>query len=216
MKGYFKVIFLLILIAIFSCEQSYVVKENQSVSRFDLENEVGFVRLKFSENSFAGQTKLSENSEIETGTYAKYNDGETSKFKIGLWKEHYENGKIKQEGRYLIGRYVECCFSGPCMRYYNYKVDKWKYFYENGDLELEGKYSIKKMWIDTNCGGDYLKYGVLNSNTNFYDQSGKRIKENIDSLKSKYEKGYIDAYTGYNLITLKENDTVVSYESMRR
>ena len=195
---------------LFSCKREVVIKENQKVSKFDLENEVSFVRFKFSNNAFTGQTELSENKKIESGEYAKFNDGETSQYKIGLWKEYYENGQIREEGKYLIGRYVQCCFSGTCLRYYNYKVGKWKYYYENGTLELEGNYLIRKLWIDTNCGGDYIKYGVLDSDTELYDQSGDQIKKNLDSLKLKYEKEYTHTHPGMYLIPLKENDTLIS------
>ena len=142
--------------------------------------------------------------------YAVFNDGETSQYKIGIWKEYYENGQIKEEGKYLIGRYVQCCFSGPCLRYYNYKVGEWKYYYENGTLELEGNYSIKKLWIDTNYGGDYIKYGILDSDSKFNNLSGERIRKDIDSLKLKYEKEYTHTHPGMYLIPLKENDTIIS------
>lgn len=210
MNFFFKILILIMTLTLFSCKEEVIIQENQKVSNFDLEKEVNFIRFKFSNNSYAGQTELSKNKKTESGKYAKFNDGETSQYKIGLWKEYYENGQIKEEGKYLIGRYVQCCFSGHCLRYYNYKVGKWKYYYQNGTLELDGDYSIKKLWIDTNCGGDYIKYGILDSETKFYDQSGKRIKKNIESLKLKYEKEYTRTHPGMYLIPLKENDTIIS------
>ncbi len=210
MKVSFEILVLTMALTLFSCKKEIVIKENQKVSKFDLENEVGFIRFKFLNNSFAGYSELSKYKKIESGKYAKFIDGETSQYKIGLWKKYYENGQLKEEGKYLIGRYVQCCFSGPCLSYYNYKVDKWKYYYENGSLELEGNYSIKKLWIDTNCGGDYIKYGILDSNTKFYDKSGERIRKNNENLKLKYEKEYTHTHPGMYLIPSKENDTIIS------
>jgi len=210
MKDFLKISILIMAFTFFSCKKEVVIQENQKVSNFDLEKNVGFIRFKFINNSFAGQTELSKNRKTESGKYAKFNDGETSRYKIGIWKEYYDNGQIKEEGKYLIGRYVQCCLSGPCLRYYNYKVGKWKYYYQNGILELEGNYKIKKLWIDTNCGGDYIKYGVLDSDTKFYDQSGNRIKNDIDSLKLKYEKEYTYTHPGMYLITSKEIDSIIS------
>ena len=125
-------------------------------------------------------------------------------------KEFYENGKIKEEGKYLIGRYAKCCFSGPCLRYYNYKVGKWRYYYKDGTLELDGNYKIKKMWIHTNCGGDYIKYGILDSESKFYDQSENQINENIESLKLNYEKESTYSLRGMYLIPSKESDSIIS------
>ena len=210
MITYNKILILLITVLLFNCKGNVSIQENQKVSDFDFENGVNFIRFKFSNNSFAGQTELSKNKKTESGKYAIFNDGETSQYKIGLWKEYYENGQIKEEGKYLIGRYAQCCFAGPCLRYYNYKVGKWKYYYQNGTLELDGNYSIKKMWIDTNCGGDYVKYGILDSSTKFYDQLGNRIKNNIESLKLTYEKEYTYIYPGMYLIPSKESDSIVS------
>ncbi len=212
MNAYYKILILIITTSLLGCKKEVLILENQKVSDFDYEKEVSHSRLKFSKKSFAGQTELIKNSKKESGMYAKFNDGETSKYKIGLWKEFYENGQLKKEGKYLIGRYLQCCNLGPCLRYYNYKVGKWKYYYKDGTLELNGNYSIKRMWIPTSCGGDYIKYGILDSDTKFYDRSGERIRKKNDSLKLNYEKEYTHTHPGMYLIPLKKNDTIISID----
>ena len=210
MKLLYKTLIFTFTIIVFGCKEKNIVGENQKVSVLDYEN-VGINNtLQFANNSFSGKTVMTDNIKEESGEFAKFNDGNTSPYRIGIWKEYYENGQLKEEGRYLIGRYVQCCFSGNCLRYYNYKVGKWKYYYPNGKLELDGNYSIKKMWIDTNCGGDNVKYGILNSDTKFYDKTGSRIKKNIEDLKVNYEKESTFTHPGMYLIPLKENDTIIS------
>jgi len=212
MKPNSKILILIITLSLFNCKKDVIIQENQKVSEFDFENEISNIRFKFSNNSFAGETELSNNGKTESGNYAKFNDGETSQYKIGLWKEFYENGQLKEEGNYLIGRYVQCCLSGYCIRYYNYKVGKWNYYYPNGTLELKGNYSLKKLRIETNCGGDYIKYGILDSDSKFYDEKGKRIKENIKELKLNYEKEYTHIHPAMYLIPSMENDSIILIE----
>ncbi|MFD1062048.1 toxin-antitoxin system YwqK family antitoxin [Winogradskyella litorisediminis] len=201
---------LIFITLFFGCKEKVIIKENQKVSEFDYDNAGINNALKFVDNSFGGETATSENSKIESGQYAKYNDGKISPFRIGTWKKYYQNGQLKAKGNYLIGRYVQCCYSGHCVRHYNYKVGNWKYYYEDGTLELDGNYSIKKMWIDTNCGGDYIKFGILDSDAKFYDINGNRIKRGIDSLKLEYEIGYPFTHQEMHLIPEKDNDTIIN------
>jgi len=210
MKAPNKSLILIFVITLFCCEKKVLIQENQKVSNFDFEGVKINNRLKFVDNIFGGEVQ-SRNDKNESGQYAKYIDGEISPYKIGFWKEYYESGELKKEGRYLIGRYVQCCLSGHCMRYYNYKIGKWNYYYPDGVLELSGNYSTKKLQIDTNCGGDYIKYGILDSDTKYYDQEGKRIRKNIDELKLNYEKEYAHIHPGIYLIPIKDNDSIISF-----
>lgn len=189
------------------CKKKTIVQENQKVSDYDYDNLVIENNLKFINNSFGGKTVTSIDNKNESGQFAKYKDGETSPFKIGVWKKYYSNGQLKEEGKYLIGRYLQCCLVGYCFMYYNYKVGNWKYFYPDGTLELDGNYSIKKMWIRTSCGGDYIKYGILDEDTKFYDKVGRRISKN---KKINYEKGDLYIYRGTYLTPLTDNDTIIS------
>jgi|GEM_PF-1504611 len=212
MKPYYKILILIIILSLFNCKKDIVIQENQKVSVFDYDNIQFNNKLKFTNHTFSGETEITKDKHAESGQYAKYLDGEISPYKIGIWKEFYENGKLKSEGKYLIGRYVQCCLTGHCLRYYNYKVGNWKHYFPNGTLKLNGNYSLKKLAIETNCGGDFIKYGILDSDAKYYDDKGNRLKENTEKLKLNYEKEYTHTYPKMYLIPDPENDNIILTE----
>lgn len=90
------------------------------------------------------------------------NDGRESDLKIGHWKEYNNKGVLQKEGTYKLGTYIQCCFGGPCRRFYFYQDGLWKYYNSNGELSYELTFEPTELHIDTSCeGGDKLIFGIV-------------------------------------------------------
>ncbi|GAA0728439.1 hypothetical protein GCM10009430_37610 [Aquimarina litoralis] len=215
-QSYKNVIKYLLIIFVFnlSCKSENYIDRETKVSNFDF-NEVFYQKLVFQNETYDGEREIEfqviNKEKYQLGEYAKDKNGEITKLKIGLWKTYYDNGQIKDEGEYLIGRYVQCCAGGYCMQYYNYKVGDWNYYYKNGKLKLKGKFGIMKFNTSTSCGGDYLKFGMLNRTSKFYDSNGKRIKKITDSMKLEFEKMYLPKYHAFFVPNSAKNEIEVVF-----
>jgi hypothetical protein len=211
MQKYYYILFF--LISLNSCKQKEFLKENDMVSTYGFHNDSVINHIFFENNMFAGKKQASKkhinNEEKKLGDYAYFDDGKLSQFKIGFWNEYYENGTLKESGRYQIGRYIQCCFSGPCVRYYNYKIGKWDFYHLNGEIKAKVDFKLKKLWINTNCGGDYLKYGILSDEETFYNQQGEKIKSKIAETKIELEKSVTMTHHDLYLIPVIDNDTII-------
>ena len=196
-----------------SCKNEIKLSENDNVSLFEMESVPTNYNFEFENNIYSGPkksfTKKIKNIEEILGYRAVYLDGSLSPFKIGEWNIYYDDDILKESGRYQIGRYVQCCFEGPCNRYYNYKIGKWKFYYPNGKLKADVNFVLTKLRIDTNCGGDYLKYGIIDEASKFYDEKGNLITENIKELKSLFERSFTHTNEDYLLIPNAENNTII-------
>ncbi len=89
-------------------------------------------------------------------------------FKNGHWKEYYDDGALKSEGKYVAGR----------------KVDYWKYYFKNGEIEQEGNFGTKgefdgvwKWYYETGKERLVENYenGLLEGAVNEYDEKGNII-----------------------------------------
>ena len=95
------------------------------------------------------------------GRLAMY-DKEISEIKVGFWKEFYSNGKLKSEGNYKIGSYIDCCMGGSCRSFYNYRAGNWKYYNKKGEFDFSVVYTPTSLHINTRCEeGDSLVYGLI-------------------------------------------------------
>lgn len=98
---------------------------------------------------------------IEVGHFAM-TGRHVSNIKVGLWKEYYETGVVRNEGKYKIGSFLDCCTSGLCRTYYSYRTGLWKYYNDKGNLEYELEFEPSKLYVKTRCqGGDSLTYGLI-------------------------------------------------------
>ena len=204
---------LLLLLTLSSCKNETKLKENDNVSLFEIENGPTNYNFEFENNIYSGPkksfTKKIKNTQEILGYRAVYMDGSLSPFKIGKWDIYYDNDILKQSGKYQIGRYVECCFAGPCNRYYNYKIGKWKFYYANGNLKADVNFELTKLRISTNCGGDNIKYGIIDETSKYYDEKGTLLTENIKELKLRLERSFTHTNTDYLLIPMVDNDTII-------
>jgi len=102
-------------------------------------------------------------------------------FRIGHWKEFYENGQLRESGNYELGTYKQCCTLGICDAFYSYKIGEWTYYHPNGQLKAKGTYEIGTKHKKTSCqGGDEINFGYVTDSWVFYDEDGMEIipKEN--------------------------------------
>jgi hypothetical protein len=113
----------------------------------------------------------------ERGNYAYDDENALSALKVDEWSSFYENGQQKSIGKYKIGTYIQCCFSGPCKQYYNYKIGTWKYYHPNGQLKAMGDYEIKKLHVNTSCeGGDDMPFGLTSAQWQYFNEQGQSIQ----------------------------------------
>ncbi len=105
--------------------------------------------------------------------YAFKKTKEKSIFNVGQYISFAENGSKTSEGQFSLGRYIQCCFSGPCYMFYSFKVGTWTYYYDDGLKLAQGNYSNSKIHIDTSCeGGDQVYDNSLDQNWTFWTKQG--------------------------------------------
>ncbi len=123
--------------------------------------------FKFHKGEFIGKDTLltfekEKGQKISEGYYAINTQNEISRLKTGFHQTFYLTGKIKSEGEYKVGTYLNCCAGGPCQQYYNYKIGNWKYYYENSEIKAIINYSTKNFRINTSCDkGDTIVFGTI-------------------------------------------------------
>jgi hypothetical protein len=118
-----------------------------------------------------------------------------TELRTGNWKEYFENGQLKESGKYALSTYTTCCTGGTCPVYYSYKLGDWIYFHDNGQLRAKGKYRIREKQIDTTCdGGDKIHFGYVTDTWNFFDRDGKEITPSGELIKEIEASSYIDEY----------------------
>ena len=84
--------------------------------------------------------------------------------RVGLWKEFFRDGKVRNEGHYKIGSYLQCCPGGTCRQFYYYLTGAWQYFDPNGLLTFAVNFEPEILSISTLCeGGDKLVFGLIKS-----------------------------------------------------
>lgn len=132
--------------------------------------------------SFKGSSEMkklsfSDGQLKEQGNYAYDSKRSLSDLKVGEWSSYYENGQLKSKGKYNIGTYIQCCFSGACKQFYNYKVGFWEYFHSNGQLKANGEYQTRQMHVATSCeGGDDMPFGLTTSKWEYFNELGEVIE----------------------------------------
>ncbi len=120
---------------------------------------------------------------MDRGNYAYDKEGNLSNLKTGDWTSYYENGQLKSKGKYNIGSFIQCCFSGACKQFYNYKVGSWEYFYSNGQLKAAGEYETKQLHVNTSCeGGDNMSFGITTSQWKYFNEKGETIEPNAEFI----------------------------------
>lgn len=176
-------------------------EERYEIERGDYQGEREFVQKKYEDGVIESEGKVALSKE-----------GNRSELKIGKWISYYKSGKIRIKGNYEIGNYVQCCYSGPCMQFYNYKTGEWKYYYENGKLEAEGRYIEKSLKLRTSCrGGANVRYGILDDSWTFYDEHENEISIS-DSMKLRFEE--VENFYGYYVPDIKKRELqqIISYK----
>lgn len=107
--------------------------------------------------------------------------------KDGPWKEYYEEGQLRSEGVYSLGK----------------RIGKWNFYHENGSIEQEGNYNNQgntegpwKWYYDngTVAREESFRNGLNDGIYTEYDETGKVVVqgEYVDGLEEglwKYEYG---------------------------
>lgn len=215
-----KVILMVLILVLYGCAESQVIKDRISQEKID-KNENTSLALILDEDKYliengkyVGMHKFvkikDDKGRIESaGDFAMSSDSIQSDLKTGEWISYFINtGEVKEKGKYEIGKYLQCCFSGPCEQYYNYKIGDWEYYYATGSLKAKGRYSVKSLKKGTSCeGGATLLFGLTDSLWNFYDEQEQEIEVN-DSIRLEYEKVYDGSFGGGYLIPNHKKDEI--------
>ena len=123
------------------------------------------------------------------GSFAFDRNGNKSDYKVGWWKEYYENGHIKLFGEYQIDYLYVCSSAMPARAYYSYKFGYWTYYYENGKIMATGKYVLDKQKVFTGIADQYAKKPTVTGSWLLYNSSGQQTKDRLSfiSLLNKME-----------------------------
>ena len=136
-----------------------------------------------------------------------------SSYPDGDYKEYYENGKLKQEGCLKPMDSIECIgchesfLKAPKTKAYSHigRSGIWKEYYSNGNLKTRGSYkgihetyytyeTVRK--YPSGAGvfqpGDYSEEHVKDAHWQYFDESGRLIKEEL------YFKGWVAELTSYS------------------
>ena len=148
-----------------------------------------YALYKISNNKFIGQDSLKtshyKSGKVKSkGKFARNSRGEISNLKIGEFESFYENGEIKENGKYEIGRYTQCCAGGLCSQFYNYKLGEWNYYFSNGNKKAQIIYDVKPFQLNTSCeGGDQISFGKINlDESKIYNEKGERTNPSIELI----------------------------------
>jgi len=171
-------IILSILILLVSCNR----RLTSSIDIAD-ENKYEIIKSNFTGNSELKEENFSNGQTRERGKYAYDEENVLSTLKVGEWSYFYENGQLRSTGKYNIGTYIQCCFSGACKQFYNYKIGIWKYYYPNGQLMATGEYEIKQLHVDTSCkGGDDIPFGLTSPQWKYFNEQGESIQPTVELI----------------------------------
>ena len=166
--------YILISVLFFSCKSAKVESELAQTN----------IKVQYYENGFV---KSVGNVEAFFAEHYSY--------RIGLWSEFHENGKLKASGNYKLDTYVQCCTAGLCDGYYSYKIGEWVYYHNNGNLKAKGIYRIGEKHKETSCeGGDKIKFGFVTDQWKFYDENGAEIKPTKNDIAEIEKSSFLDEW----------------------
>ncbi len=128
-----------------------------------------------------------EDSTYQIGHFLVNADSTISALKIGLWKEYYENGQLKSEGKFQVDWYWFCS-TKAIQKYYLIKHGTWYYYHKNGTIKAFGDYNVKSVHTRLGSGGckssKYIFYP--DRSWRFYKENGQKLKFN-QKLKKEFQ-----------------------------
>lgn len=92
-----------------------VVQVDKNLERHVIHN---YDLFKFHKENFNGKDTLltfenEKGQKVSEGNYAINKKNEISRLKTGFHQTYYSTVKVKSEGDYRLGRYLNCCAGGP-------------------------------------------------------------------------------------------------------
>lgn len=173
------IIIFLLAIAIISCanrnlNQKWDYVRNANLFG-DLKNGVPardtIIEIKNGNNLSIGKVAVSENG--------------TSVMKFGNWKNYNRNGVLISQGKYKIGKYIDCGVGGIEQMFYHYKTGVWEFYDNNGETEFELEFIPKEHFIDTRCeGGDKMLFGIIEKVPfKYYDKVNSDLIYELQKVK---------------------------------
>lgn len=190
-----KFIIILAIFSIFSCKVKEMATEDKEAETFKIKNlpqqffDPNYTLFQVSNDNFYGKDSaitthyLDGNIELK-GKFAIDRTNNVSSLKIGEFEIYYENGQLKEKGKYNIGRYMQCCPGGLCSQFYNYKLGEWQYYFPSGVKKANVIYGLKQFNIKTSCeGGDQITFGEISlSESQFFNELGQNISPTNEIL----------------------------------
>jgi antitoxin component YwqK of YwqJK toxin-antitoxin module len=137
-------------------------------------------RFDFEDRFFAGKkvpdTLWYNDTSIKAiGYFAADKENKKSEYKIGLWKEFYEDGTLKSVGNYGMQYLLISYSSGRAIIYNQYKTGEWIYYYENAQVKAKGRYKIEKKPVSAGVDNQFAKSPVTTADWHFYNSDGKPL-----------------------------------------
>jgi hypothetical protein len=138
-------------------------------------NKYSFKKLNYTGDSVNLDIFNTDVQLVATGGHALTIAGDTSNLKIGEWIEYYPNQIKQSKGSYGIYKYIQCCFAGPCMQYYNYKLGYWEYYHPDGSIQSRGTYHLLPKEIPTSCGEALILEAEATDEWEYFTPEGHQI-----------------------------------------
>ncbi len=114
--------------------------------------------------------------------------------KDGTWKEFYNDGQLRSEGLYSLGK----------------RIGRWRFYHQNGSIEQEGNYNNQgntdgawKWYYDTGIvlREESFRNGLSDGLTSEFDESGKLI------IQGEYIDGQEEGFWKYEYGDVREEGT---------
>lgn len=167
---------IILIVPVFLQAQHKKSKDEQAISplfealrRFDFED--GF----FAGKKVADTLRYNDTSIKAIGYFAADKEDKKSAYKIGLWKEFYEDGTLKSVGNYGMQYLLISYPSGQAIIYNQYKTGEWIYYHENARVKAKGRYKIEKKPVTAGVNNQFAKSPVTTADWLFYNSEGKLL-----------------------------------------
>ncbi|MES2849411.1 MAG: hypothetical protein V4685_10170 [Bacteroidota bacterium] len=144
-----------------------------ALSRFEFGEDKQYVGKKVLDTLYYNDTGSKTIKAI--GYFAVDKQDKKTEYRVGMWKEFYENGAIKYVGNYNIQYLLVSYSSNTGIIYNEYKTGEWVYYYENVQVKAKGRYKIVRTPVSTGVESQYTKSPVTTDDWVFYNSEGKTL-----------------------------------------
>jgi hypothetical protein len=166
-------LFIVFVAPVFLQAQEKKNKDEQAISPlFETLRRFDFADRFFTGKKVPDTLRYNDTAIKAIGYFAADKENKKSEYKIGLWKEFYENGTVKSVGNYGMQYLLVSYSSAQAIIYNQYKTGDWIYYYDNARVKAKGRYKIIKTPVSTGVDNQFTKTTVTTETWLFFDREG--------------------------------------------